>query len=170
MAVLKESYFAFEALTEHVHDFMSYQYGLNPEILCADGTAKLCADGISMAQFEVARVDRVVDTDLQQELQKLSMISKMVFARRLCWLVEAPPVIGRNRTSNLMHRTARGKVAPAGTPESGDGGALLLALGDGAITDLKTKTNDDLKNIYRLCYRSGISRCVPALRTYVFPR
>ncbi|CAB1104560.1 unnamed protein product [Ectocarpus sp. CCAP 1310/34] len=81
------------------------------------------------------------------------MISKMVFDRRLRWVVEAAPTVSpHNRISNVMHRTARGKLAPEGAPERGDAGDLLRALGDGAITDLSNKTKDDLQNIYRLCY------------------
>lgn len=154
--VILEAYFAFEALTEHVHDFVSYLHGRFPEILCIDGCAKICSDDVSTEQFEVARVERDVDTDLQHELLKLSMISNMVFARRLRWVVEAAPTVSpHNRISNVMHRTARGKLAPEGAPERGDPGELLRALGNGAITDLHNKTVDDLKNIYRLCYPNG---------------
>eukprot|EP00903_Cladosiphon_okamuranus_P012692 g11868.t2 len=154
--VILEAYFAFEALTEHVHDFTSYQHGRFPEVLCIDGCAKICSDDVSTEHFEVARVERDVDTDLQHQLLKLSMISKMVFERRLRWVVEAAPTVSpHNRISNVMHRTARGKLAPEGAPERGDAGELYRALGDGAITDLNNKTVDDLKNIYRLCYPPG---------------
>lgn len=154
--VVQEAYFAFEALTEHVHDFVSYLHEPFPEILCIDGCAKICTDDVSTEHFEVARVERDVDTDLQHELLKLSMISKIVFDVRLRWVVEAPPTVSpHNRISNVMHRTARGKLAPEGAPERGDAGELLRALGDGAITDLSNKTVDDLKNIYRLCYPPG---------------
>lgn len=154
--VIMEAYFAFEALTEHVHDFVSYLHGRYPEILCIDGCAKICTDDVSTEHFEVARVERDVDTDLQQYLLKLSMISKMVFDGRLRWVVEAAPTVSpHNRISNVMHRTARGKLAPEGDPERGDAGELLRALGDGAISDLSLKTVDDLKNIYRLCYPPG---------------
>ena len=42
-----------------------------------------------------------------------------------------------------------------GSPEDGDCEDLVCALGEGAITDLSSKTMDDLKNIYRLCYPGG---------------
>lgn len=61
-----------------------------------------------------------------------------------------------------MLRTQRGKMAPEGSPENGDVGELMRALGDGAISDLSNKTVDDLKNVYRLCFPGGkgISRFV----------
>lgn len=164
ISVIREAYFAFEALTEHLHDFTSYLHGHNPEVICMDGCAKICTDDVSLRVFEIAREERDVDTDLQQELLKLSMISKMVFKLRLCWVTEAAPTVGpHNRISNVMHRTARGKLAPAGSPERGDAAALLVALGDTAITDLNDKVVGDLQNIYRLCYPGGkgISKYVP---------
>ncbi|CAB1105795.1 unnamed protein product [Ectocarpus sp. CCAP 1310/34] len=86
----------------------------------------------------------------------MSMISKMVFRTRLRWVTEAPPTFGRrNRISNVMLRTARGKPPPVGSPETGDAGELLRALNGGGMDDLNEKTLDDLKNIYRLCFPGG---------------
>ncbi|CAM9856134.1 unnamed protein product, partial [Hapterophycus canaliculatus] len=118
---VKEAYFAFEALSEHPYDFTSYLHGHSPELRCIDGCAKIATDNVSTTQFEVARVERYVDTDLQHTLLKMSMISKMVFKHRLRWVVEAAPTFGpHNRVSNSMLRTQRGKMAPEGSPENGD--------------------------------------------------
>lgn len=155
-ALIKEAYFAFEALVQHPFGFVSFMHGRWPEIFCIDGCAKICTDDVSREQFDIARAERDVDADLHNEMLKMSMISKMVFNARLRWVLEAAPIFGpHNRVSNVMHRTARGRMAPVGSPENGDAGELMRALGDGAITDLSDKSVSDLKNIYRLCFPDG---------------
>lgn len=162
VATMRESYFSFEALTEHPFDFQSYLYGHFPEILSIDGCAKVISDDVSPANLEQCREERVMDMDLCHQHLKYSMMSKMVFPRRLRWTVEALPAFGsRNRISNLMLRTARGKPPAKGSPELGDAGQLMIAIGEGSVDDLIHKHVDDLKNIYRLCFPGGgISRCV----------
>lgn len=158
-AQVKDAYYAFEALVEHPLDFTSFEHGYNPEIMAIDACNKICTDDVSTAQFEVARVDRVVDGDLQLQLAKLSMISKMVFKRRLRFVTEALPTFSpHNRVSNLMHRGERGKMPPKGSPEDGDVDKLNLALDGDSIDALSGKTMSDLKTIYRSCFSSGISR------------
>lgn len=167
--VVHEAYLAFEALSQHPYDFVSYLHGHNPELLCMNESAEIATDESCIAQFEVARVDRYVDTDLQHALVILSMISKMVFRFRLRWVTEAAPIFGpHNRVSNLILRTQRGKMAPEGSPESGDARELARALGDGTISDLSGKTFCELKTIYRLCFPSekGIGRCVVESLTF----
>ncbi|CAB1114020.1 unnamed protein product [Ectocarpus sp. CCAP 1310/34] len=147
-ALIKQAYFAFEALVQHPFGFVSFMHGRWPEIFCIDGCAKICTDDVSREQFDFARAERDVDADLHNEMLKMSMISKMVFNARLRWVLEAAPILGpHNRVSNVMHRTARGRMAPVGSPENGDAGELMRALGDGAITDLSDKSVSDLKNI-----------------------
>ena len=90
-AQVVEAYYAFEALGEHPYDFTSYEYGYFPEVFSIDGCAKVATDNVSTAQFEVARVERHVDGDLDHQLAKLSMISKMVFRSRLRFIFEALP-------------------------------------------------------------------------------
>ncbi|CAM9101820.1 unnamed protein product, partial [Hapterophycus canaliculatus] len=124
---VKEAYFAFEALSQHPYGFTSYFHGHHPELLCIDGCAKIATDNVSTAQFEVARMDRHVDTDLQHVLLKMSMMSKMVFRSRLRWVVKAAPICGpHNRISNSMRRTEREKMAAERSPDSGDVGELML--------------------------------------------
>ncbi|CAN0087981.1 unnamed protein product, partial [Ectocarpus sp. 13 AM-2016] len=158
---LKECYYAFEALTQHPYEFKSYEWGRFPEFVTIDGCAKINTDNTDTSQFQIARTERHVDTDHQHQLLKFSMISKMVFPKRVRFVLEAAPTFGfSNRISNLMFRTARGKVADPGSPQTGDLGELVKALGDDAITDLSSKSFADLKNIYTLCFagRKGISR------------
>ncbi|CAM9175839.1 unnamed protein product [Scytosiphon promiscuus] len=176
-AVVQEAYFAFEALRQHPYDFVSYLHGRNPELLCMNDSAQMATDDICTAEFEVARVERYVDTDLQHALVIISMISKMVFRSRLRWVTEAAPTFGpHNRVSNLMLRTQRESMAPEGSPEYGDAGALMRALGGDTIGDLSGKSFDDLKTIYRLCFpggegigrypgKSALLRCFKDLRT-----
>ncbi|CAB1099148.1 unnamed protein product [Ectocarpus sp. CCAP 1310/34] len=139
-ALIKEAYFAFEALVQHPFGFVSFMHGRWPEIFCIDGCAKICTDDVSREQFDIARVERDVDANLYNEMLKMSMISKMVFNAHLRWVLEAAPIFG---------------PTPVGSPEDGDAGELMRALGDGAITDLSDKSFGDLKNIYRLCFPDG---------------
>lgn len=156
VAAIRDAYFAFEGLTQHPFDFVSYLYGHCPELMSIDGCAKVISDDATLAHFDQARQERLVDIDLGHQLLKMSMISKMVFRARLRWVTEAPPTFGRrNRISNVMLRTARGKPPPVGSPETGDAGELLRALNGGGMDDLNEKTLDDLKNIYRLCFPGG---------------
>ena len=160
-AQVKEAYYAFEALGEHPFDFTSYEHGYFPEIFTIDGCAKVATDNVSTAQFEVARVDKVVDGDLDHQLAKISMISKMQFKSRLRFISEALPTFSpHNRISNLMHRGRRGKMPPRSSPEDGDVNQLLLALDGSGIEALSGKAIADLKYIFRLCFRrgSGIAR------------
>ncbi|CAB1099671.1 unnamed protein product [Ectocarpus sp. CCAP 1310/34] len=86
----------------------------------------------------------------------MSMIYKMIFNARLRWVLEAAPTFGpHNRVSNVMHRTARGRMAPVGSPENGDAGELMRALGDGAVTDLSDKSELLVQCLQKLWESAG---------------
>lgn len=158
---LKNCYYA--ALNQHRTEVVSYLYRRRPEILTVDGCAKVATDHVSIAEFEVARLERYVDADLQHQLLKVSVTSKMVFGERLVFVTGGAPAFGpHHRVGNLMLRTKRGNISPPGSPQDGDAGALLQAVGEGGIKDLKNHSFNHLQSIHRLCFKGGkcISKCI----------
>ena len=79
----------------------------------------------------------------------------MVFSRRLAFITEAAPTFGPfNRVSNLGLRTVRGAMVKEGTPETGDGSALVNFIRGtgGNISGLRSMKMDQLQSVYMLCF------------------
>ncbi|CAN0351833.1 unnamed protein product [Ectocarpus sp. 6 AP-2014] len=119
---LKECYYAFEALTQHPYEFKSYEWGRFPEIVTIDGCAKINTDNTDTSQFQIARTERHVDTDHQHQLLKISMISKMVFPKRVrfvCWrLRQHSDFQTVFRTSCSVRHGARWRIQDLRRPET----------------------------------------------------
>lgn len=162
MDTLASAYLAFEACSQHPYAFASFMYGSCPEVLSIAGCAKVDTDDFSLDEFRLAREERQVDADLRQELLVLSMLSPMVFGRRLRLMDGAVPVFSpSNRLSNVLHRSTRRPLARDGDPESGDGGALARILGEeGGLESLARKNKQELQAIYAECFEGsrGMSR------------
>ena len=135
-------------------------HGHYPEILTVDACAKVATNNVSTKQFEVARQERELDADCQHVQLKLSMMSPMVFDRRLAFVTEAAPIFSpHSRLGNLVPRSERGKIAGRGEA-LGDAEALLDAVGDGGIESMHTSSYKELKYIYSRTFENskGISQ------------
>ena len=151
-------YFAFEALRDHGYYFQSIAYGNFPKVMTVDGCVKVATDDVTFARFAVAREVRSLDADLQHQLLKLSMMSPMLFAKRLRFITEAAPTFGPfNRVSNMVSRSARCAMPGVGSPEIGDGSRLVefLSVTENGISSLRGMKMGALKSIYRLCLDGG---------------
>lgn len=123
----------------------------------------MTTDNVSTAQFQLARVDRVVDGGLDHQLAKdINNIKDAVPVKSPLHIIsEALPTFSpHNRFSNVMHRGKRGKMPTRGSPEDGDVEQLLLALDGSGIESLSEKNVSDLKTVSRSCFPrgSGIAR------------
>lgn len=109
-----------------------------------------------MAHFEIARQEEFLDADLHHQALKLPMTLGMVSDRRLDFVMEAAPTFSsRDGVGSLLFRTKRGKLPERDSPENGDGGRLVEALGKEGINALDKMSEDQLNGKYRKCFADG---------------
>lgn len=155
---LKDAYLAFEALTDHPYAFSSMLHGFFPLLTSCDGCNKLATNNFTLEQCKAQREKQVIDVDLGAELLTLSMLSPMVFSKRLQFVSSTPMTFcPENRKSNVFTLEARGPGSDDSDILNGDGNELLSFLkGKGAIDDvLEALTMDGLKELYHRCFGSA---------------
>lgn len=121
-----------------------------------DGCTKVATDNDSTARFEVARMERMGDEDLDHQRLMKSMCSEMLFKMRLRFVEKAAPTFTpHNRVSDLVFREKRGKIPARGSPQDRDVAELPRALVGDAITGLNRKIIDNLQKKCKLCFHGG---------------
>ena len=78
-----EVYLAFEDLTDHPHAFSSILHGYFPLLQSCDGCNKLAKNNMSTEKYLAQRDEQVINMDLNASWLVLSMLSPMVFSRRI---------------------------------------------------------------------------------------
>lgn len=159
---LLEAYLAFEALTDHPYEFSSIAAGYFPLITSCDGCNKLATNNMTLERFLAQREEQVIDMDLTACWLTLSMLSPMVFSKRLQFVYTTPMTFCRNnRKSNIFVLAARGAVGRNQNLEGLDYNALLdwaKELGQSVADALNGATMDRLKALYKRCLRKGGKR------------
>lgn len=109
---LLEVYLAFEALTDHPYEFSSIIDGFFPLLTSCDGCNKLATNNMTLDKFLKQREKQIIDMDLSACWLTLSMLSPLVFSKRLQFVYTTPMTFSRhNRKSNIFVLDARGPVS-----------------------------------------------------------
>lgn len=162
--LLGDGYLAYEALTDYPYGFSSVIHGFFPLVTSCDGRTKLATNNLTLEKFLAQREKQVIDIDLGAAWLALSMLSSMLFSKRLQFVYNTPLMFCReNRQSNMFTLDARGPVPEDGDVENGNGfelAAFVGSTGRGLVAVLSDMTLADLKMLYRRCFGgdSGLSR------------
>lgn len=156
---LLEVYLAFEALTDHPFEFSSIAAGHFPLITSCDGCNKLATNNMTLERFLAQREKQVIDMDLTACWLTLSMLSPMVFSKRLQFVYTTPITFCRhNRKSNIFVLAARGAVGRNQDLEGLDYNELIAWVresGESTLAALNGATMDRLKALYKRCSRKN---------------
>lgn len=156
---LPEVYLAFEALTDHRFEFSSIAAGYFPLITSCDGCNKLATNNMTLERFLAQREKQVVDMDLTACWLTLSMLSPMVFSKRLQFVYTTPITFCRhNRKSNIFVLAARGAVGRNQDLEGLDYNELIAWVRESAestLAALNGATMDRLKALHKRCLREN---------------
>lgn len=152
---LLEVYLAFEAFTDHPYEFSGIVHGFFPLLTSCDGCNKLATNNMTLEKFLAQRDKQVIDMDLSACWLTLSMLSPMIFSRRLQFVHTTPMTFSRyNRKSNIFVLEERGPVSKIQELDGLGYGKLLDSLGkneDGKGLDgaLDKASLADLKDLYK---------------------
>lgn len=117
-----------------------------------DGCAKVAADHVTSEQFRLAREARDVDAELRHELLALSMLSPMVYGRRLQLIDDEIPVFSAlNLLSNVLARSARRPSPQDSDPDTGAGAVLIHFFGADDLLGLAPMTREQLTKMHQSC-------------------
>lgn len=157
---LRDAYLAYEALTDHPYGFSSVVHGFFPLVTsCDGGCTKLETENCTLDKFLAQREKQTIDVDLGAEWLALSMLSPMLFSKRLQLVYSTPLTFcPDNRKSNVFVLDARGPVPGDGDVEEGDGFALcdfVQRRGRRLIDLLSGMTLADMAVLYRRCFDGG---------------
>ena len=159
-------YLAYEALTDHPYAFSSVVHGFYPLVTSWDNCSAMKVS-INLEMCIDQRDEHVMDMDCSAVWLALSMLSPMVFSRRLQFSYNMPVAYcPQNRKSNILKLSGRGPTPRSGDVEAGDGGALqeYVEKQDGGLTLkelLGRMTLEELTVLYGKCFGSelpGVSR------------
>lgn len=115
-------YIVYETCCQHQYALASLTYGSRLEVPTIGICAEVATSHVSHHQFRVASEKQDVDADPERQFFVQSMLSPVVFERRLLFVDEAIAVFdSSNRLSNVLCRSARRPWAEDGDPESADG-------------------------------------------------
>lgn len=157
--LLLQAYLAFEALTDHPYAFSSIVHGFFPLLTSCDGCNKLATNNMTLEKFLAQRQEQVIDMDLSACWLQLSMLSGMVFSKRLQFVYNTPMTFSpHNRKSNIFTLKARGPVANNEDLEKGDSaelGRYLEEVGLGLHDALAVLQLRDLKALYKRCFKGA---------------
>lgn len=107
-----EAYLAFEALTDHPYEFSSEVHGFFPFLASCDGCNKLATNNMTLEKFLAQRGKQVIDMDLSACWVTLSMLSPMLFSKRLQTVYTTLMTFSRyNRKSNVFVLEEQGAVS-----------------------------------------------------------
>lgn len=126
--------------------------------MTCDGCNKLATDNFSVEKFLAQREEQVVDMDLSACLLVLSMLSPMVFSKRLQFVYTTPMTFSpHNRNSNIFILKARGPVANNEDLDGVDGNKLVELLGKrGGLQDaLAGMTLAEHRALFKECVVGG---------------
>ncbi|CAM9172800.1 unnamed protein product, partial [Laminaria digitata] len=164
---LLDVYLAFEALTDHPYAFSSFVHGFYPLVTSWDGRNEPEVN-INLEKCIDQRDEHVIDMDHSAVWLSLSMLSPMLFSRRLQFSYNTPVAFcPQNRKSNILKLPGRGPAPRSGDAEAGDVGALreYVQGQDGGLLTLKElmdrMTLEELQVLYGKCFGSkqpGVSR------------
>lgn len=158
---LLDVYLAYEALTDHPYAFSSVVHGFYPLMTSWDAGNELEVN-INLEKYIDQRDEHVIDMDCSAVWLALSMLSPMLFSRRLQFSYNTPVAFcPQNRKSNILKLPARGPAPRSGDVEAGDGGALqeYVEEQDGGLTLgelLGRMTLEELRVLYGKCFGSKL--------------
>ena len=124
MEQLVHVYLAYEANADHPYAFSSVVHGFYPLVTSWDDRNELDIS-VKLDKYIDQRNEHVIDMDLSAVWLSLTMLSPLLFSRRLQFSYNTPVVCcPQNRKSNILKLPGRGPAPRDGDVEAGDGRAL----------------------------------------------